>query len=235
MIAIITSCLRPKESINKQKRSYISLAEREYQTIKCIKEINTKGFEQIIIADNSDLDYDFSAIKSINHNITIIQLKQFQFQNKGINELLMLLTVVEKIPENKAIFKISARYLPNTNFNLNKNIEEDFRIKGYHFNTKRGTMSTRAYFVKDKMIYQKFLLETLNEVFIYPYRIVGLRSLIKFISNIFKPIFRNSFNISIEFASARVLKKQGYNITILATIGIEGIVAGSERNEKLIE
>lgn len=235
MIAIVTSCINPVIAIDNALRSHISLKEREEQTVKGLIKLIETGFKQIIIVDNSAQAYDFSTIKALSNNISVIQLKQFQFQNKGINELLMLLTVLDELPEDETIFKISARYLPNHNFICELSSSDDFKIKGYNFEQKRGTISTRAYFVKNKTIYKDFLLQTLNEVFLYPQRIVGIRSLVNLFSSIFRPQFTPLFNTSIEFAGARVLKNSKYRIKSVDRIGVEGLVAGSDLNSIIEE
>ncbi|MEE1945143.1 hypothetical protein VRU48_08490 [Pedobacter sp. KR3-3] len=235
MIAVVTSCIYPVATIDNEKRSHVSLSEREQQTIQSIAELVKKGFSKIIIVDNAAVAYDFSTIKALAPHIEVVQLKQYQFQNKGINELLMLLAIVDELPENEVIFKLSARYCPNEHFSKKFDPNCDFKVKGYDFDQKRGTISTRAYFVKNKAVYKDFLLKTLNEVFLYPQRIVGLRSLANLFSSIFKPSFAPRFNTSIEFAAARVLKHEKYSIKLVDSIGIEGIVAGSDLNSQIIE
>ena len=162
MIAIVTSCINPGKPSNLQK-SFFSLEEREIQTIFTLKSLQRVGFSKIIIVDNSTA-YDFTKIKAAVNDIEVVQLHQHQFENKGINELLMLLSTIELLPDHTPIFKISGRYYPNENFVLEIDKNVDFKFKSYQFLTKRGTISTRGYFVKDKMIFENFLTQTLSEV-----------------------------------------------------------------------
>lgn len=223
MIAVITSCIHPKQSEN--IRSFVPIRERIEQTLYSIERLKAIGFKQIIIVDNS-YEIDFNSILSIHNDIKLIHVRQYQFSNKGINELLMLLTSLDEIPDDTPIFKISGRYYPNELFNSEFNSEFDFKVRSYNFHEKRGTISTRGYFVKNKEIYEDFLLKMLNEVFVYQSRIVGWRSLKIQLKNIFYPIFSEKSNISIEFAGARILKNSDYKIELVETMGIQGQVAG---------
>lgn len=225
MIAVITSCIHPKQSEN--IRSFVPLTERIEQTLYSIERLKAIGFKQIILVDNS-YEIDFSRIKLAHKDIKIIHVQQYQFTNKGVNELLMLLTILDQIPNDTPIFKISGRYFPNEAFNFEFNNEFDFKIRPYNFLERRGTISTRGYFVKNKEIYEDFLLKTLNEVFIYQSRFVGWGSSKIQFKNIFSPIFSKKLNTSIEFAAARVLKNSNYKLELIDTIGIEGQIAGFE-------
>jgi hypothetical protein len=224
MITVVTSCINPETNLNEPK-SFLSLKEREDQTLYSLKKIKDVGLSRIILVDNSQ-SYDFSSIENAISELEIIHLKQYQFKNKGLNELLMLLAIVEELPDDEPIFKISGRYYPDENFTLNFEDDMDFKIKAYDFESKRGTISTRGYFVRNKKIYKEFLLKTLNEVFIYPQRIVGFRSLINQIKGIYNPNFSASLATSIEFAAARVIKNEQYTYTMTPIFGIEGKIAG---------
>ena len=224
MITIVTSCINPEANLENPK-SFLASQEREKQTIYGLKKIKEVGLSRIILVDNSP-SYDFSNIINVVPDLEIIHLSQYQFRNKGINELLMLLAIVDSLPADETIFKISGRYYPDENFNQDFEDNVDFKIRTYDFNSKRGTISTRGYFVRNKKTYKEFLLKTLNEVFNYSKRIVGMRSLINQIIGIFKPSFSFSPTTSIEFAAARVIKKEPYSYSIAPTFGIEGRIAG---------
>ncbi len=233
MIAIVTSCINPKEMPN-LTRSFFSLEEREMQTIHTLKRLKEVGFKQIILADNS-FDYDFSKLESVLDEVKVIHLKQYQFINKSINEVLMLLSILDEIPENTKIFKISGRYFPSPNFNMEMSDETDFKVKGFEFETKRAVITTRGYFVRNKVIYEEFLLNCLNEIYSYPYRVVGLGSLFKFIKEFFKPSLKKTTNVSVEFAAARALKMGKFKYTLIDNLNIEGQIAGLESKELIKE
>ncbi|MBB2144099.1 hypothetical protein GM921_01255 [Pedobacter sp. LMG 31464] len=226
MIAIVTSCIHPKQ-LSSNSRSFVPLKQRIEQTLYTLERLKATGFKQIILIDNS-YEVDFNSIKLIHNDVKILHIQQYQFTNKGINELLMLLTILDEIPKDTPIFKISGRYFPNESFNFEFNAEYDFKLRTYNFFKRRGTISTRGYFVKNKEIYEDFLLKTLNEAFIYQSRFVGWRSSILQLKNIFFPIFSKKLNTSIEFAAVRVLKNSNYKLELIDTIGIEGQIAGFE-------
>ncbi|WP_316782813.1 hypothetical protein [Pedobacter frigiditerrae] len=233
MIAVVTSCINPK-TMSSITRSFFSLEERELQTIQTLKRLKAVGFKQIILADNS-YDYDYSKLNDAIENVNIIHLKQYQFANKSINEVLILLSVLDYIPPDTKIFKISGRYFPTDNFKLELNETIDFKIKGFDFSSRRSVVSTRGYFVKDKTVYEEFLLSCLNEIYSYPYRIVGLRSLWIFIKEFFKPSLKTTSFISIEFAAARVLKKGHFKYELTDYLNIEGQIAGLQSKEFIQE
>ncbi len=233
MIAIISSCINPK-TMKARTRSFFSLAERELQTIQTLDQLKKVGFKQIILVDNSD-HYDFSRLKSSIENVKVIHLKQYQFENKSINEILMILSILDEIPIGSKIFKISGRYFPRDDFKLDIIENIDFKIKGFDFQSRRPVISTRAYFVRNKEVYEAFLLSCLNEIYSYPYRIVGLRSLWIFIKDFFKPRLRTISTISIEFAAARVLKNGKFKFELTNDLNIEGQIAGLETKEFIKE
>ncbi len=233
MIAVISSCINPK-TMKSTTRSYFSLAERELQTIKTIEQLKKVGFKQIILVDNSD-HYDFSRLKSSIEKVKVIHLKQYQFANKSINEILMLLSILDEIPAGSKIFKISGRYFPTDNFKIEMNDNIDFKVKGFDFQSRRPVISTRGYFVRNKEIYETFLLSCLNEIYSYPYRIVGPRSLSIFIRDFFNPRLRTISTISIEFAAARVLKSGKFKFELTDDLKIEGQIAGLETRELIKE
>lgn len=234
MIAIVTSCIHPTQKEGLLKSS-VSVPDREMQTIKSLTELSKFGFKKIILLDNSISTYDYAKIRCVSDHLQIISFRQYQFENKGINELLMLLAVLEEIPDEELIFKISGRYYPVNGFSTAFNLSYDFKIKAYNYHHKIGSISTRAYFVKNKVIYKAFLLKVLNELFVYPRRIVGIRSFLSKISAILKPDFNPKLNISIEFAGARILKKDEYKVELVEKIGIEGIIAGAHKYEFIQE
>lgn len=233
MIAIVTSCIHPKEMPN-ITRSFFTLEEREQQTIHTLKRLREVGFKQIILADNS-FDYDFSKLKLLINDVQVIHLKQYQFTNKSINEILILLSVLDQVPADTKIFKISGRYFPAESFMMEMPETVDFKVKGFEFDTKKAVITTRGYFVRNKAIYEEFLLNCLNEIYSYPYRVVGLGSLLKFIKEFIKPSLKKMPNVSVEFAAARTLKNGHFSYQLTDHLHIEGQIAGLESKELIKE
>ncbi len=233
MIAIVTSCVHPKQMPN-LTRSFFSLEERERQTIHTLQRLKEVGFTKIILADNS-FEYDFSRLGPIIDEVQVVHLKQYQFTNKGINEILILLSILEHIPSETKIFKISGRYFPSENFVMDMEETLDFKVKGFEFDTKRAVITTRGYFVRNKEIYEEFLLYCLNEIYSYPYRVVGFGSLIRFIKEFFNPSLKKVPNVSVEFAAARALKNGHFKYKLTDQLHIEGQIAGLESKELIKE
>jgi hypothetical protein len=233
MIAVITSCVNPK-AIPSATRSFFTLKERELQTINTLEKLKSVGFKKIILADNSD-DFDFLKLGSAIDNVQIIRLKQYQFVNKSINEILILLFVLDYIPSDTKIFKISGRYFPTEDFKMEMDESIDFKVKGFDFDSRKPTVSTRGYFIKNKIVYEEFLLSCLNEIYSYPYRIVGLRSFWSFIKEFFSPKLKTVSYISVEFAAARVLKRGSFKYQLTNFLNIKGHIAGLESKELIEE
>jgi len=225
MIAIVTSCIKPIEPKDLTK-SFVSLEEREQQTVYTLQRLKEIGFELIILADNSD-DYDYLRLGLAIDGVKVIHFRQYQFPNKGINEILMLLSVLDEVPTDTPIFKISGRYFPAKGFLPSMDLNTDFKVRG-GLKGKVPSISTRAYFVRNKQVYENFLLYSLNEVYSYSYRIVGLRSLLNFIREFFKPSLRTNSHIAIEFACGRVLQKGHFTYERVEKLHIKGQIAGIE-------
>ncbi|MGI4019960.1 MAG: hypothetical protein ACRYFA_00495 [Janthinobacterium lividum] len=234
MIAIISSTIKPLVQIN-HKRSFYTFLKRLEQTKQTLDQLVACAFTSIFLIDNSpslnqlqlqQLLVDFPQVQ-VHH------IQQYQFNNKGINELLMLLYVVKYLPLNQNIFKISGRYYPTASFEKPK--FADFAVKGYQYKKRTGTISTRGYWVKDAEILQPFLLSCLAEIFAYPERITGIRSLYVKLQKILLNKQVTPLNISIEFAAANVLKNHNYRVSFLSNIGIAGLVAGANQIELITE
>jgi len=231
MIAVVTSTIKP----GTQDRSFFSFEERLAQTKRTLTQLQAHGFSEIYIIDNSpalNLESLKELLKEF-RNVNAYHILQFQFNNKGINELLMLLFLTDFLPAEGKIFKISGRYYPTASFFEPQ--FEDFAVRPYHYKKRTGTISTRAYWVKDASTMKKFLQNCLIEVNAYPERIVGLKSLGKNLAKIFLKTKTSPINISIEFAAANVLKNENYQVNLLEHIGIEGRVAGAGQLEKITE
>lgn len=232
MIAVVTSTIKP---ITAYQKSFYNFAKRLEQTKFTLNRLTECGFISIFLIDNSPLlnQLELQQLLKDFPKVQVFHIPQYQFHNKGINELMMLLYVIEYLPENQNIFKLSGRYYPTVLFK--KPDFADFAVKEYHYKKRTGTISTRGYWVKDSETLQPFLLRCLAEVFAYPERITGIRSLCVKIQQILFNKQVTPLNISIEFAAANVLKKDNYRVNLLPTIGIEGLVAGAHQTELITE
>jgi hypothetical protein len=231
MIAVVSSTIKPLIKEDKSL-SFYSFDERLEQTRQTLTRLLECGFDSISLVDNSPL-LDQSQLQQLLSDfpeVKVYHLLQYQFLNKGINELLMLLFLIERLPPDQNIFKISGRYYPSQDFKKPDFV--DFAVRAYYFKEKSGVVTTRGYWVKDAATFHQFLLWCLDELFAYPERIVGVKSLYKKLFVEKNP--DDPLNISIEFAAANVLKSGYYNVTLLDNIGIEGLLAGAE-NSKVAE
>ncbi|MEO6852040.1 MAG: hypothetical protein ABI203_06690 [Mucilaginibacter sp.] len=233
MIAVVSSTIKPAPNDQRSVSCY-PFEERLKQTKLTLAGLRDCGFKSIFLVDNSaSMDgHELEALLSDFPEVNIYHLQQYQFLNKGVNELLMMLFLIQYLPPNENIFKISGRYYPGDKFKRPN--FADFAVKDYQYRMKNGTISTRGYWVKDAGTYHRFLLSCMDELFAYPERITGLKSLFRLLF-VKKDVVDDPLNISIEFAAANVLKAGKYKVSLLDAIGIEGYIAGYEPNKKITE
>ncbi|RZA00800.1 MAG: hypothetical protein EOP47_12875 [Sphingobacteriaceae bacterium] len=231
MIVIITSTIKPLN------RSFFDYETRIKQTIQTLESLQGKA-KDIYIIDNSpnigqtELEQILSAFPAVKK----LHVKQFSFNNKGINEILMLLTLCDELPLNTPLFKISGRYIYNNPvLQYDPFTDDDFVGKEYEGNSRYATISTRAYYVKNVSVLRTLLLDTLSNIFTYPEKIVGVKS---FFNVLNKALFNKDYikvSTSVEFAMLRAIKSNRYKLKLIDNLGIEGYVAGSEKLELLSE
>jgi hypothetical protein len=229
MVAVVTSTIKPAN------HSFFDHSTRLEQTWQTLDSLHQK-IENIFLVDNSPgiTQAELESILSNYPHVKKISLQQYQFDNKGITEVMMLLYLCDLLPLNTPIFKISGRYSFIKPV-LNINISADFIGKGYRFNTKYATVSTRGYWVKDATLFKALLLETLTHIFIYPEKITGILS---FFNKLNKALFNKNYikiNTSVEFAMALAIKNSNYSIRLLDDLGIQGYVAGVDKPELITE
>jgi hypothetical protein len=230
MIAIISSTIYPSALTTRDGvRSWNTPESRLEQTQKTIQSLVDCGISDIYLADNSGKNW-LDTTDALLKPAKVYVFNHHQYHNKGISELYLLLSILEFIPSNEPIVKISGRYFINGN-PFQDTFDYDLQIKIYQYGLFSSLMSTRCYWVKNKEIYELFLRQTLRESFAYPSRIIGFGSLARIIYN---SIFPGSDEYpyddpkcSIELASARVLKIFKYKKFEINVLGIEGLVAGN--------
>jgi hypothetical protein len=233
IIAVISSTIYPPNSpTHDGQRTWSCPKSRIEQTQKTIESLLHLGISEIYLADNSGENWIVNSEKFF-EPAKVYVFKHYQYKNKGISELYLLLSILDFLPSNTSILKISGRYT------LNKNIaselgDADLAVKIYNYNFLNSAISTRCYLVKNKDIYAFFLKRTLREIYAYPSRIVGLRSLLK--------IFYNSLFVSqddypyedprgsIESAAARAIKIFNYRVNKIETLSINGFIGGDINN-----
>lgn len=226
MISIVTSTIIP------EAYSYFSIEDRYIQTIHTINTLQNKDFKKIYLLDNSVANLDCERIKrETSDYLEIISNTQYSFENKGLNEALLILNSLSKLPESEPVFKISGRYYPTKEFDIDKLIQQigDKEILGICANLEQKIpfFSTRSYVCKDKKVLEEMLLLVIDEMIAYGRDINGIRGLIKHIKSFFKPNIGTPFKLSLEQSFARIIKYKK-NYALAKAMNIEGFVAGSD-------
>ncbi len=232
MIAIITSTIFPEAAtIKTSYRESISCNDRLVQTIQTIKSLTDHNFSEIYLFDNSGFKWD-KKVESQLQPAKIIKFNTFQFDNKGLSELYMLLHGLSVIPNDIPILKISGRYLLNDKVN-----EELLRLNQFAGKFNKDTISTRAYYFSSKNIMYEVLYAALNYMYAYKHKIVGFRSLFNVIKNAFFNNKNTSFydtSISIEKGMYNAIKSSKIKTYKLPKINVSGVSGYPEDNNKII-
>lgn len=226
MIALITSTIIP------EAYSFFGIDDRYQQTIATINNLKNVGFIEIYLVDNSTSTIDMDRIKSNSYNgVKIIQSPQYTFENKGINEALLILNNLHHLPNNQPIFKISGRYSPTAQFSISKLLEElgsnEILGLGYIGTGKKVHFNTRAYLIENKKSLAQILVLAIEEMIGFSRGISGLNGLLGLLKTVFKPQIGSPFQISIENSFARILKARK-KYKLVSKINIEGHIAGSK-------
>jgi hypothetical protein len=232
MIAIITSTIFPAAATaSTGYRSSIDYRDRLMQTIKTIQSLVNLQFSEIYLFDNSGFNWDESVTPQL-LPAKIIKFNMFQFDNKGLSELYMLLHGLSIIPADTPLLKISGRYILEQKVADTLLKEVDFAGK-FH----PDTISTRAYYFSSKAIMQNVLYLAVNNMYSYKHKIVGFRSLFKVLQNAFFDNGQTSFydtTISIERGMFNAIKKLKLKTQHLPVIHVSGVSGHADDHQKII-
>lgn len=232
MIAIISSTIFPDLPAEATLyRGSIDYADRLAQTVTTIKSLQSLGFTKIYLFDNSGFNWDEQADPQL-APAEVIKFNSFQYNNKGLSELMMLLHGMQKIASDQPVLKISGRYV------LSEKIDE-MNFSTYDFAGKfhADTISTRAYYFKNSDTMKAVLFAALNNMYSYKHRIVGLRSLVQVAKNAFLRNVSTSFydtTISIERGMFNAIKKLKLKSLHLEKLNVSGISGHHEDQQKSI-
>lgn len=233
MIAIITSTIFPAQATaNTSYRGSIDYQDRLLQTIKTIKSLVDLQFSAIYLFDNSGFNWD-ETVEDQLLPAKIIKFNMFQFDNKGLSELYMLLHGLQVIPADVPLLKISGRYTLEEKVSDELLATVDFAGK---FNP--DTISTRAYYFSSKAILQNVLYSAVNNMYSYKHKIVGFRSLFKVVQNAFSDQVQTSFydtTISIERGMFNAIKKLKLKTHHMPVIHVSGVSGHADDNRKTIQ
>jgi hypothetical protein len=233
MLAIVTSTIFPPPATTAAAyRGTIQGDERLKQTIETIASLTKNGFDKIFLLDNSHVKLSQQTIALLSP-AKIFTFDMFQFKNKGLTELYMLLAGLKHLPEDIPIFKISGRY------QLHK--IADYEPAKWDFMGKYAkdskTISTRAYYFKNKALLEEVLLLALNYIYAYQHKVVGPKSLLKVLKNAIEPNLDQLYyesSISIERGIGEALTKLNLNIANIDQLNISGVSANPTDHGKTI-
>jgi hypothetical protein len=236
MVALITSTIAPgrKELLGGEPRSFFSPGERYEQTVRTVLSLKAHGIGEIFLVDNSDDGVPVEYADGLaGMGVKVLPVQQYQFGNKSVNEVLLVLYALRYLPDGVPVLKISGRYFLNGRFLPPDRFPEDFIVKPHRFGMRGGIVSTRCYLARDKRILEITLKQVLAEMYVYNARVVGPRSLVNFLKQIFNPSSIAETSISIEGALCLVLQYNRNRVRFLDTLGVGG--AGSSAGDSYEE
>jgi hypothetical protein len=233
VVGLISSTIYPSDAPMYwgTPRQSIPAGERLEQTRQTVASLVRAGISDIFLADNSGERWVAGTEEQLGP-ATVYVYNQFQFQNKGISEIYLLLSALEHLPEQTPILKISGRYYLTDGLKFELD-ESDVAAKFMPYAGTQLLMSTRCYMVKDRETYARFLKATLRDLYGYPARIVGPGSLLRILRNSLFPARDDAPYDDplqpIEVAAARALIRFGYNVKQVDALGIEGVTGDEAR------
>jgi hypothetical protein len=233
MLALISSTIFPPPVTNHRTlyRGTLAPEKRIEQTKETIRSLVDLGYKEIYLLDNSGVrwlegtDAELSPAR-------VFKFNHFQFENKGLSELYMLLAGVQLLPDNEPIFKISGRYV------IGKR-EDETLFSRYDVLCRHdgNNMTTRAYYVKNRKVLESLLLLTLERMYSQGARVVGPKSLLKFLKNNFAPALEDRAylepEVMIEKSMFECIKKK-YKYLSIGEIGLSGNFAYTEYGPKYV-
>jgi hypothetical protein len=228
VIAVVSSTLFPSDDpIYGNRRSALTSEERIRQTQASVESLVRCGYGPIFIADNSvggwRPETDAQLAPAQVHRFP----SAYQFRNKGLSELFLLLQMVDELPPDEPLLKLSGRYSVRDNISAQLNGAD---VAAF-WDPVNGGISTRCYMLRDRTVFKRLLEDTLNEEYGHATRISGPRSLVRIIRNSIRPAEDDSRYFdppdSIEQAAARALARRGYRVQRLPALGVDGVVGSS--------
>jgi len=206
-------------------RTCIPSQERLEQTRTTIESLQEAGINRIILADNSGSNW-VSGTEEFLAPADVHVFNQHQFQNKGISEIYMLLGVVNFIPSDTPILKISGRYYLTDGF-AHQIGDDDLVVRVTKHDGENQWMSTRCYLARNAVVFERFLRAVLRDLYGYGARIMGPRSFLRILRHSvlpYEPGYPYDDPVSsIEVPAARVLKSHHFRVRRVHTLGIQGM------------
>jgi hypothetical protein len=227
MIAVISSCLAPSpEPGHDGARTNIPVETRLAQTRESIASLVRLGFSEIHLADNSAVPPSPDAIAKL-APARVVHFAHFPYRNKGIAEARLLLALSTSRPPARPVMKLSGRY--RASLNLCESLDgADFAGLFSGRGRPGSSVSTRAYVVRDRSVFENLLRGSLDELYAAPWRVVGPRSLLSLLRRHFRPSadrypYADPLS-SLEISTARWLRRSGLSIRPLPKLGVDGVI-----------
>lgn len=224
--AIVSSTIFPpiQPLSDGSPRAVHSPTQRLLQTVETINSLRLAGISDIYLIDNSGLDWREEVEQQLIGAKIIRMAQGYFYDNKGINELQMLLSCIDCLPPTGPILKISGRYKLLNLPDLPHESTWDMAGRLYVPPNMRN-ISTRMYVVRNRDIFRRLLSLTLREAFAYQGRLVGPKAAIRILKNMLGLPSCYKYedpHIPIEMALANVVLAHGFKIERLERLNIEG-------------
>jgi hypothetical protein len=227
MIAVISSTLQPASlSGHDGPRTNLDASTRLAQTVASVRSLQALGCAEIFLADNSSPALAPDIVRQL-APARVFHFGHFPYRNKGVAEAFLLLALLPELPSGQPIVKLSGRYTLSLDLAAQLG---DADLAGL-FARPGGrveNLSTRAYAVRNREFFARFLQGSLNELYASPWRIVGPRSLASVLRRAFgrvypeKPYYDPT--ASLEISAARWLARSGAIVRRLERIGVTGVL-----------
>jgi hypothetical protein len=211
--------------------------QRLEQTRATVDSLIAAGAKQIVIADNSPGTW-FAERAGILSPARVVHLQHPPIRNKGVGELWMMLSIVESLPDDEPILKVSGRYCVGRRTQLS--IAGDDEVVGKVCREGRlHSLSTRAYLLRDRSVALRFWARSLDEIYAQTSRIVGLRSFIRIVRNSLQPgsddlHYSDPNTISLEQAAYNAICHLGLKLKAVDNLDLAGKL-GSYTNHEVKE
>lgn len=233
MTAIVSSTIWPSsEPIHGGVRSVFSVEERATQTADTVRSLRALGIDRVVVADNSERLPD--TLPGALNESEIIRIPGLHFQNKGISEAWLIASLVGRIALRGPLLKVSGRYtvgaLPAINWS-------DVDIAGCYSDS---LLTTRCFAIRNSHVLGALMQSALREMYAYPTRIVGPRSLLRIVrSSLFPGRHEYPYHdptISLEMGCTLAIRHNHLRFSHISSFGVKGVFGGgASAGQQIVE
>jgi hypothetical protein len=227
MIAVVSSCIAPSALPSHDgARTTLAPEVRLEQTQATLASLRAFGVRDIFVADNSAggwLELRAAALAPAR----VRHFAQPPIRNKGIGELWLLLGLLDELPADEPILKISGRYRIGPASRLTLPAGHDVAGRVYTHG-RTATLSTRCYLVRNRDVAGRLWLRALDEIYAEHARIRGPRSLWRIARDSLFPA-RDSYrygdpDASLEAATLHAIRRLPLRLHAVDHLDVEGIL-----------